>query len=81
MHATEDRIVEGHLGDVRAMLRHALAGGSMTLDRHAYSLHDLTQVALALQPDATLAIRNGELMAPIERASVASVGRGQVVFV
>ena len=80
MHAVKDEI-EGSIVDVREMLRHALAGGSMTLDRHAYSLHDLTQLALALQSSATLAIRHAEIMTPIERASIATVGRGRVVFV
>ena len=81
MHAIGDEIVESPSGDFRGMLRHALAGGSMTLDRHAFSLHDLTQLALALQPGATLAIRDADLMTPIERASIATVGRGHVVFV
>ena len=81
MHTTEDGLVEDVVVDVRAMLRHAFAGGSMTIDRHACSLHDLTQLALALQPSATLAIRHAELMTPIERASIATVGRGHVIFV
>ncbi len=80
MHAIEDEI-EGVIVDVRHMLRHALAGGSMTIDRPAYSLHDLTQLALALQPGATLSIRHAEIMTPLERASIATVGQGRVVFV
>ena len=62
------------------LLRRALAGESLTLDRVTHSLHDLTQVALALREDANLAIRNADLMSPIERASVASVASGRIVF-
>ena len=64
----------------RAMLRRALAGESLTLDREAFTLHDLTQIAVALREDANLAIRNAGIMTPIERASVQSAGRGRIVF-
>ena len=67
-------------GDVRALLRRAFAGESLALDRDVHSLHELTQVALALKPGATLTICHAAFMAPIERASIASVGRGRVVF-
>lgn len=64
----------------RAMLRRALAGESLTLDRDAFTLHDLTQIAVALRENANLAIRNAGMMTPIERASVESAGRGRIVF-
>jgi len=66
--------------DTKSLLRRAIAGESLTLDREAYSLHDLTQVAVALREGANLAIRNADLMSPIERASIASAGRGRIVF-
>ena len=80
MHAFGDDTIDKSIGDVREKMRHAFAGASMTVDRHVYSLHDLTQLALAMQPRATLAIQNAETMTPIERASIATVGRGHVVF-
>ena len=64
-----------------AILRRAFAGESFTLDSDHYSLHQLTQVALALRADANLAIRHAASMSPIERASIESVGRGRVVFI
>ena len=66
---------------VKSLLRRALAGDSFALDYGTYSLHDLTQIALALRPEAGLAIRHAELMSPIERASVATAGNGRVSFV
>ena len=67
-------------GEVLSLMRRALAGESLTLDRDDHSLHDLTQVALALMPGAALSIRHAAFMTPLERASIASVGRGRVVF-
>jgi len=67
--------------DTKSLLRRALGGDSLTLDREYYSLHDLTQIALALQPGAQLAIRRADLMTPIERASIATVGRGRIIFI
>jgi hypothetical protein len=66
--------------DTKDLLRRALLGESFTLDRAAYALHDLTQIALALHPGANLAIQNADLMTPIEKASIATVGRGRIVF-
>lgn len=66
--------------ETKALLRRALAGESFTVDREAYSLHDLTQIAVALRPEANLAIRNAALMSPIERSSVATAGKGRIVF-
>ena len=68
------------LEDTTTLLRRALSGESLTLDREAFSLHDLTQIAVALREGANLAIRNGDLMTPIERASIATAGRGRIVF-
>ena len=66
--------------DLLALLRRAFAGESLTVDRGEHTLHDLTQIALALRPDAGLAITQAGTMSPLERASVATVGRGRVVF-
>lgn len=66
--------------DTRALLRRALSGQNLDLDGSVYKLHDLTQVALMLHPQASLAIRHADHMSPLERASIASVGRGRVVF-
>lgn len=66
--------------DTSTLLRRALAGQNLELDAGAYRLHDLTQIALVLRPDARLAIRHAGHMTPLERASIASVGRGQVLF-
>ena len=66
--------------DTKHLLARALAGESLTLDRVIHTLHDLTQIAVALREDANLAIHNADLMSPIERASVESVGRGRIVF-
>lgn len=68
------------LEDTRTLLRRALAGQDLDLDGAAYPLHDLTQIALMLQPQARLAIRHAGHMSPLERASICSAGRGQVVF-
>lgn len=68
------------IDDTRGLLRRALGGESFTLDRQIYSLHDLTQIAVALRPQAELAISNADLMTPIERASIASASAGRIVF-
>lgn len=62
------------------LLRRAIAGESLTIDGDVHSLHEMTQIAVALREDANLAIRNARLMTPIERASVESAGRGRIVF-
>ena len=66
--------------DKKRWLRQALAGENLALDSLTCSLHDLTQIAVALQPGADLAIRNASLMTPLERASIQSVGKGRVLF-
>ena len=66
--------------DKRRVLRRALAGEDLNVDSMSYSLHDLTQIAVALQPGADLAIRHASSMTPIERASIATVGKGRVLF-
>ena len=68
------------VADTKTIVRRALAGESFVVDGLAYSLHDLTQIALAVQPEANLAIRHAETMSPIERASIATVSRGRIVF-
>lgn len=66
--------------DRRYLLRCALAGDNLNIDSTSYSLHDLTQFAAALQPGSDLAIRHASTMTPIERASIATVGKGRVLF-
>lgn len=66
--------------DKKTLLRRALAGENLALDSSAYTLHDLTQIAVALQPGAGLSIRNTSMMTPIERASISTVGKGRVMF-
>lgn len=66
--------------DARTLLRRALAGQDLDLDASAYPLHDLTQIAVVLQPQARLAIRHADHMTPLERASIVSAGRGCVIF-
>ncbi len=66
--------------DDKDLLRRALAGESFILDRAGCTLHDLTQIALVLHPNASLAIRHSDLMTPIEKSSIATVGRGRIVF-
>ena len=63
------------------LLRRALDGENLTLDGDRHTLHDLTQVALAMRSEATLAIVHGSHMTPLEQASVATVGKGRVTFV
>ena len=58
----------------------AMTGGSVDVSGVDYALHDLTQIALALKPDARLVVRDAEIMTPLERASIASVGIGRIVF-
>ena len=64
----------------KELILRAMTGGSVDISGFGYSLHDLTQIALALKPDAQLAIRDANDMTPLERASIASVGTGRVVF-
>lgn len=66
--------------DIKPLLRRAIAGENLALDSLDHSLHDMTQIAVALQPGADLAIRNASIMTPIERASIACVGKGRVLF-
>ena len=64
----------------KELVLRALTGGSVDVSGVDYSLHDLTQIALALKPEAHLAVRDAGSMTPLERASIASVGTGRVVF-
>ena len=66
--------------DAKILVRRALEGESLIVDGGDYTLHDLTQIAVALQPEANLAIRHAKVMTPIERASISTAGRGRIVF-
>lgn len=66
--------------NTKQLLRRALAGENLSVDGADFTLHDMTQIAVALQPGSDLAIRNAAMMTPIERASIACVGRGRVLF-
>ena len=65
---------------VRTLVTEALRGATLEVDGTLYALVDLTQMAAALQPGATLRVLNGGLLTPIERASIATAKPGQVVF-
>lgn len=66
--------------EARTLIRRAFEGESLILDGADYTLHELTQIAVALQPEANLAIRHAKIMSPIERASIATAARGRIVF-
>jgi hypothetical protein len=67
--------------DTKTLLRRALAGESLAVDSEAHSLHELTQIAVALQPGANMAVRNADRMSPIEKASIETASKGRIVFV
>ena len=66
--------------DHHAVLRRALDGENVTLDSDRHSLHQITQVAAALNAGANLIIHHGRLLTPLERATIQSVGRGHISF-
>ncbi len=66
--------------DVRALIAEALLGGSLDVDGGVLSLHDMTQLAVALTHAAKLVVRNSANLAPLEKASIGSVARGAVQF-
>ena len=68
------------IDDTKRLMWRALAGESLSIDSMCYSLHDMTQLAVALQPGADIAIRHASTMTPIERASISTVGKGRVLF-
>ena len=64
----------------KELVLRALTGRDVEVSGLTYSLHDLTQIALALRPPAALSIRDTASMTPLERASIATVGAGKVFF-
>ena len=66
---------------VRGLLAKALSGADIDVDGIDFSLHDITQLAAALRPGATLTVRNSDSLSPIEQTSIWTVMPGQVRFV
>jgi hypothetical protein len=66
---------------VRALLAKALSGADIDVDGIDLSLHDITQLAAALRPGASLTVRNSDSLSPIEQTSIWTVMPGQVRFV
>ncbi len=62
------------------LLTLALSGLDVSADASACSLHDLTQLAVALGPDAKLTVLNWGHLTPIEQACITSARPGQVSF-
>ena len=69
-----------HRDHVRSLIAEALLGSSLVVDGHVLSLHDMTQLAIALAPAACLTVSNSASLAPLEKASIGSVARGAVQF-
>ena len=65
---------------VKVLVAETLCGSDMDIDASAFSLHDITQLAAALRPGASLTIRNSGALSPLEQASISSVMPGQVRF-
>ena len=66
---------------VRGLLAKALSGADIDVDGIDFSLHDITQLAAALRPGASLTVRNSDSLSPIEQTSIWTVMPGQVRFV
>ncbi len=64
----------------RDLLVRALSGADIDVDGVAFSLHDITQLAAALRPGASLTVRNSEGLTPIEQTSIWTIMPGQVRF-
>ena len=64
----------------RGLLVRALSGADIDVDGVVFSLHDITQLAAALRPGASLTVRNSECLTPIEQTSIWTVMPGQVRF-
>lgn len=64
----------------RGLLVRALSGADIDVDGVIFSLHDITQLAAALRPGASLTVRNSECLTPIEQTSIWTVMPGQVRF-
>ncbi|WP_158808234.1 hypothetical protein [Beijerinckia sp. L45] len=65
---------------VRGLLAKALSGADIDVDGIDFSLHDITQLAAALRPGASLTVRNSDSLSPIEQTSIWTVMPGQVRF-
>jgi hypothetical protein len=61
-------------------LADALRGADIDVDVVELSLHDITQLAAALHPGASLTVRSSSLLSPHEQASISTVAPGQVRF-
>jgi hypothetical protein len=72
---------EGLELNVKGLLAKALSGADIDVDGIGLSLHDITQLAAALRPGASLTVRNSDSLSPIEQTSVWTVMPGQVRFV
>ena len=79
--ADADASVEPLELTVRGLLARALSGADIDVDGIDFSLHDITQLAAALRPGASLTVRNSDSLSPIEQTSIWTVMPGQVRFV
>jgi hypothetical protein len=61
-------------------LKQALSGADVVADAMTLGLHDLTQLAAAVRPNAKLIVVNSDFLSPLERACVATANPGHVVF-
>ena len=65
----------------KELVGRVLLGESIEIAAAEFNLHDMTQIATALQPGASVTVHNSESLSPIEQASISSVMLGQVRFV
>ena len=68
------------MDDAKTLICRALLGESINVDRDRYTLHELTQIAVALTRGATLTLHDAADLTPLERASIETVGKGRIVF-
>jgi hypothetical protein len=66
--------------DMRQLVRRAQDGRTLDVDSQSFTLDDLTQIAVALQPGADLLVHHASRMTPIERACLATHGKGRIIF-
>ncbi len=62
------------------LLVRALSGADIEVDGMVLGLHEITQLAAALRPGASLTVRNSECLTPLEQTSIWTVMPGQVRF-
>ena len=62
------------------LLVRALSGADIEIDGMVLGLHEITQLAAALRPGASLTVRNSECLTPLEQTSIWTVMPGQVRF-